>query len=117
MMKSRTKQIAGSISYCLVTLALAAGVYGVKAEGQDAKEAKAAIPAEQIIVSVRTAIAARPGNVRAVEAENEAGKTICEVEILAQDGKTYEVAVDIATNTVVKVEADDDDDEDEDDQD
>lgn len=85
--------------------------YGMKARGK-AKETKVAIPAEQVITSIRTAIAAKPGNVIEVEAEKEAGKTICEVEILAQDGKTYEVAVDVSTNTVVEVEADDDRDED-----
>ncbi len=70
-----------------------------------------------MIASIKTAVAAKPGNVRAVEVENEGGKTICEVEILAQDGKTYEVEVDVATNTVVEVEADNDIDEDEDNKD
>ncbi|MDQ3753901.1 MAG: hypothetical protein M3371_04125 [Acidobacteriota bacterium] len=68
-----------------------------------------------MIASIRTAVAAKPGNVREVEIENEGDKTLCEVEILAQDGKTYEVEIDVATNTVVEVETDDDADEDEDD--
>ncbi len=100
---------------CSVVLALAVAGFGIKAGGQSAKQTKVAIPAEQVIASIMTAAAAKSGNVRAVEAENEEGKTLCEVEILAQDGKTYDVAIDIATNTVVKVEADDDDDEDQDD--
>lgn len=118
MMQSRTKRIIGSILGCLVALALVVGGYGIKAGRQDAK---VAIPAEQVIASIRAATAATPGNVRGVEVENEVeneeGKTICGVKILAQDGKTYEVEVDVATNTVVEVEVDDDDDEDEDDED
>jgi len=46
--------------------------------------------------------------VRAVEAESEGDKVLCEVEILAQDGKTYEIEVDVATNAVTEVEEDND---------
>jgi len=115
MRQSRTKRTTGLVLGCSVALVLAAGGFGIKAGGQSTKQTKVAIPAEQVIASIMTAAAAKSGNVRAVEAENEEGKTLCEVEILAQDGKTYDVAIDIATNTVVKVEADDDDDEDQDD--
>ena len=114
MMQNRTKRILGSILGCLVVLALAAGGFRINAEGQGTKETKVGISAEQVIASIRTAIAAKPGNVRAVEAENENGKTFCEVEVLAQDGKTYEVKVDVTSNTVVEVEADDDDDDEDD---
>jgi uncharacterized membrane protein YkoI len=111
-MQGRTKQIIGSVLGCLLGLALAVGGLGMKAEGQGA-EAEVAIPAEQVIASIKTAVAAKPGNVRAVQVENEGGKTLCEVKIVALDVKTYEVEVDVATNTVVKV--DDDNDENEDD--
>ena len=117
-MRQRTmKGIASSISVCLIALALAAFGYVIRAEGQGAKKAKPAIPADQVIASLKTAIAAKPGNVRAVEAENGGGKPLCEVEVLAEDGKTYEVEVDVATNTVVEVEVDDDDGEDKDEKD
>ena len=106
-MQSRPKRVAGLISGCVVALALAAGGFGMKADGQNSKEPKAALPAEQVIESIRTAAAAKPGNVRAVEVEKDGGKTLCEVEILAEDGKTYEVEVEVATNTVVKIEEDD----------
>lgn len=108
------KTIAGSISVGLFALAVAVFGYVTQAEGQNAKKAKAAIPAEQVIASIRTAVAVKPGNLLGVEMENEGGKTLCEVEILTPDGKTYEVEVDIASNTVVEVELEDDDDEDED---
>ncbi len=111
MMQSRTKRILGSTLGCLVALAaLAVGGFGLKADGQGGNERNVAVPAEQVIASIRTAIAARPGNVRAIETETEAGKTICEVEILAQDGRTYEVEVDVATNTVIEVDDDNDED-------
>jgi uncharacterized membrane protein YkoI len=106
MMRSRAKRIVVPILGCSV--ALTAGIFGMKAEGQGAKQSKAAVPAEQVIASIRTAVAAKPGDVRAVETENENGKTICEVEVLAQDGKTYEVEVDVETNTVIEVEVDND---------
>jgi len=117
MMHSRTKRVIGSILGCSVALALAVVGFGIKAGRQGAEEAKAALPVEQVIASITTAVAAKPGNVRAVEAETEGGKTLCEVEILAQDGQTYEVKVDVATNTVAAVEEEDDDDEAEDEKD
>jgi len=114
MMQSRTNRIVGLTLGCLVALAIVVSGFGIKVEGQGAKDTKAAVSAEQVIASVRTAVAAKPGNVRAVEMENKGGKTICEVKILAQDGKAYEVEVDVATNKVIEVEAEDDDDEDDD---
>jgi len=115
MLQSRTKRIVGSASGCLVVLTLVIGGFGIKAEDQNTNARKAAVPVEQLITSIRTAVAAKPGDVRAVEIENEGGKNLCEVEILAQDGKTYEVEVDVATGTVVEVESDDDDGEADDD--
>ncbi len=109
-MRSKAKRTTGLILGCSVALAF--GGFGIKAGGQGTKATKVAIPAEQVIASIKTAIAAKPGGVRAVEIENEGGKSICEVEILASDGKTYEVEVDVATNTVVEVETDDDEDDD-----
>ncbi len=115
MMQSRTKRTIGLALGC--SIALAFGGFVLNAGVQATKDSKVAIPAEQVIASIKTAIAAKPGDVRAVEIENERGKSICEVEILASDGKTYEVEVDVATSTVVEVEMDDDTDEDDDDQD
>ena len=114
-MRSRTKQTIVLVLGCSVALAFAG--FGIKVGGQAAKDSKVDVPAEQVIASIKTAIAAKHGDVRAVEIENEGGKSICEVEILASDGKTYEVEVDVATNMVVEVEIDDDTNEDEDDQD
>ena len=118
MTQSRKYRLLGLALGTLITMALVAGGFGTQVEGQDNKESedtKASIPAEQMIASISTAVAAKPGNVRAVETETEVGKTLCEVEILALDGKTYEVEIDVATNKVVEVEEDDYTDEDDDD--
>jgi uncharacterized membrane protein YkoI len=103
-MQSRPKRVAGLISGGVVVLALATVGFGMKADGQNSKEPKAALPAEHVIASIRTAVAAKPGNVRAVEVEKNGERAICEVEVLAHDGKTYEVEVDVVTNTIIEVE-------------
>jgi hypothetical protein len=108
MITRRARLITGSISITLIALALAVGVSGVKAKWVGDKQTKVSIQAEQMIESIRTAIAAKPGSVRGVEVENEDGKVICEVKIVAAEGKTYEVEIDVATNTVIEVEEDDD---------
>lgn len=86
MIQSRTKRMIGWMLSCLLVLAV--GGFLVKAEEEGSKQGKAAVPAEQVIACIRTAVAAKRGDVLAVESENEGGKTICKVEILAQDGKT-----------------------------
>ncbi len=109
MRQSKIRRVMLSVLGCAVLLAV--GLLGAKAGGQgaeDDKDSKAALPVEQVIASIHTAVAAKPGDVLAVEAEVEDGKTLCEVEILAQDRKTYEVEVDVATNTVVEIEEDND---------
>jgi len=114
MRQSKIRRVTLSMLGCAVLLPAAVGLLGVEAGGRQQHRAetdtdsKAALPVEQLIASIRTAVAAKPGNVLAVEVEVEDGKTLCEVEILAQDRKTYEVEVDVATNTVVEIEEDDD---------
>ncbi|MCM3902822.1 MAG: hypothetical protein ND866_14045 [Pyrinomonadaceae bacterium] len=117
MRQSTIKIFAGSSLVFVFAVALAVFWYVTQVEGGSAKKAKVAIPADQVIASIRTAIAAKPGNLLGVEVENEGGKTVCEVEILIPDGKTYEVEVDVASNTLVEVELEDDDHEKEDNKD
>jgi uncharacterized membrane protein YkoI len=111
MMRIGKRRLVGLVFGCLAALVLAAGALGMRAAGQSAAQPKAAISADQAVACVRTAVAAKPGDVRAVEAEREGGKLVCEVEVLAQDGKTYEVVVDTATGAVIEVESDDEDDD------
>jgi uncharacterized membrane protein YkoI len=95
---------------CLVAIALSTGGFGTVAEGQGDQDTKMAISADQMIASIKTAITAKPGKVREVEVQKEGDKTVCEVEILGEDGKAYDVMVDVATNSVIKVEEDKDND-------
>lgn len=114
-MRNGTKRIVTLALCCLVVLATAAAGLVFNVEGRRGEETKVSLTAEQVIASVKTAVAVKPGNVLEIEAEKENGRTVCEVEILAQDGKTYEVVVDVVSNTVLEVEMDDDDDKDGDD--
>jgi uncharacterized membrane protein YkoI len=89
--------------------ALLASGAGLKAwaEEREDDDVQIALPAEQVIASIRTAVAAKPGNVLEIEAESEAGKTVCGVVIQAADGKTYEVEIDVAANKVLEIELED----------
>lgn len=101
----------------VAALALVGGGLQARAgeeEKREAEETKIALPAEQIIASIRTAVAAKPGRVLEFEAETEGGKTHCDVKVVAADGKTYEVEVDVASNKATSVELDDDEEDGED---
>jgi hypothetical protein len=116
MARIMTRRTRGWLIFC--SLALAAGLFVMRAAGQHqqgAKQGPAGLTAEQVIASVKTAAAAKPGSVLELEAERERGKLVCEVEILAEDGKKYEVVVDVANNSVAEIEEEDDDDDDDDD--
>jgi uncharacterized membrane protein YkoI len=102
---------------CQVALMLIVSGFWIKAEAQVAKPPKTAITTDQVITSIRTATAAKPGKVFAVDVENEANKIICLVSIIAQDGKAYDVEVDVATNKVMKIDEANDDMDNEDDDD
>jgi uncharacterized membrane protein YkoI len=109
-MKTRTNGIRDLIFACLIAIALSTGGFRITAEEPGDQDTKMAISADQMIASIKTAVTAKPGNVLGVEVEKEDDKTICEVEILDRDGKIYDVRVDVATNTVIKVEEDKDND-------
>jgi uncharacterized membrane protein YkoI len=109
-MNTRRNRIIGLILGCLIAIALSTGGFRVTAKRPGDQDTKMAITADQMIASIKTAVTAKPGNVREVEVTKEGDKTICEVEILGQDGKVYDVRVDVATNTVIKVEEDKDND-------
>ena len=115
MRQIRTKLSLGLMFGCQVALILVVSGFWIKAEAQVAKPSKTAITTEQVITSIRTATAAKPGKVFAVDVENEANKIVCLVSVVAQDGKTYDVEVDVATNKVMKIDEANDDDMDNDD--
>ena len=108
------KKIMALLAGSVATLALAGG--GLKAwaeqgEKGEAGETKITLTAVQLKAVIATALKAKPGKVLKTEAESEDGRTKCDVLILAADGKTYEVGVDVASNKVVSVEEDNDKDE------
>ncbi len=109
-MKTRTNGIIGLIFGCLVAVALSTGGLRITADVSGNQDTKMAISADQMIAAIKTATTAKPGNIQEVELDKEGDKIICEVEVLAQDGKVYDVRVDVATNTVIKVEEDKDND-------
>ena len=94
-------------------LAVAGGSLRSWAEAGEANEVKITLPKAQLKKLTATALKAKPGKVVETEVETEDGKTHCDVKILAADGKTYEVEVDVATNKVTAIEEDNDAEEDE----
>jgi uncharacterized membrane protein YkoI len=64
------------------------------------------LTAEQAIACIRTAGAAKPGLVKEVEAEDEKGSRVCEVDIVAENGQEYKVYVDVSTDKVLKIKED-----------
>lgn len=100
MQNKKRVMVAGAL------FALIASGAGLKvwAEDKEDDDVQIALPAEQVIASIRTAVAAKPGNVLEIEAEKEAGKTVCGVVIQTADGKTYEVEIDVAANKVLEIE-------------
>lgn len=78
------------------------------AQNQNEKDAEVGVPAATMVRAINAAVAAKAGDVTKVEAETETegGKTMVDVEVLAKDGKTYEVGVEAASGKVVSVEMD-----------
>lgn len=107
----RNKRVVAGVAGGLLALTIAgSGVraWAGKSAGGEEKEVKVTLSKAQLDASIKTALKAKPGKVLETEAEIENGKTLCEVKILAADGKTYEVEVDVAANKVLEVELDDD---------
>ncbi|HEY0074850.1 MAG TPA: PepSY domain-containing protein [Abditibacteriaceae bacterium] len=107
-MQNKTRLALAATLFALVVTGTGLKVWAEEKEDDDVQ---IALPAEQVISSIRTAVAAKPGNVLEIESENEAGKTVCGVTVQAADGKTYEVEVDVATNKVLEIELEDGEDD------
>lgn len=103
------KKVVTLLAGGVATLALAGGGLKVWAEqgGKgEAGEVEITLTASQLKAATAAALAVKQGKVLETEAESEGGKTHCDVQILAADGKTYEVGVDVASHKVASVEAD-----------
>ena len=102
-MKITQKGVLWSACSALAIVAVSA----VLAGADDQTETQLALPAPTIVGAINAAVAAKPGNVAGVEIEFEDGVARVEVEVVATDGKKYEVAVNSQSGEVVSVEADD----------
>jgi uncharacterized membrane protein YkoI len=74
---------------------------GFMVTAQAAKTTSGFTPA-QVTACIQAAVTAQPGLVTAVEAEHEKEQQLCEVKIVAEDGKKYKLHVDVNTNQVIK---------------
>ena len=107
------QRVAAKLAAGAALLALVGGglkVWAGETEKGEAQATEVALPANQIIASIRTAVAAKSGRVLEVTAERKKGKTNCNVEVVAEDGKTYAVVVDVVSNKAISVESEDDED-------
>lgn len=75
----------------------------VAAQGQRPAEN---ITAEEAIACIRAATASEGGRVDGLEVEVKAGRVICEVEIVGENGRKSEVRVDVSTNEVIDTRPD-----------
>ncbi len=88
-------------------VAISGAVAGIAFAGGGESETEVALPATTVTRAINTAAKAKAGNVAGVAMETENGVTKVDVEIVASDGKKYEVGVNAATGKVIAVEADD----------
>ena len=103
MKKLNQKSILWSAVGAVAVSGLAAGIAFA---GSGATETEVALPAATVTRAINAAVKAKAGNVAGVEMETEKGVTHVDVEIVANDGKKYEVGVNAQTGKVMAVEAD-----------
>ena len=89
-----------TVLYIFALVMTAAAFPALSAEPRAPKH----LTAEQAVACIKSAVAAKAGNVRELEAKVESNKTVCEVEIIASDGKKFEIYVDVASGKVLRVE-------------
>ena len=61
-----------------------------------------AVTAAQAIACINTAMQARAGQIKKREIELEKDQLVCEVEILAADGKKYDMYVEVAGGKIIR---------------
>jgi uncharacterized membrane protein YkoI len=59
---------------------------------------------DQAVTCMKHALGAKAGNIRELEAKVDNNRTLCEVEIVDANGRTFEVYVDVAAGKVLRVE-------------
>jgi uncharacterized membrane protein YkoI len=68
---------------------------------QQGDNGQASLPPSQIITAIQAATTSTPGKVLKAEAQARDGKFYCDVQVLASDGKTRTVRIDVASNKVI----------------
>jgi uncharacterized membrane protein YkoI len=91
-----TKSLITAASLSLIAIAQS----GMAAEPRAAKQ----VSAEQAMSCIKQAVAAKAGQIKELEVKVESNRTVCEVEIIAADGKKHEVYIDVAANKVLRIE-------------
>ena len=61
-----------------------------------------ALTAAEATACIQTAILAQPGMITEMEAEKKGTQRLCEIKLVAADGKKYELSIDVTTNQVLK---------------
>lgn len=97
----KTKFIAGAGLGALVLCGLGAGVLFAQADEADSN---VGITPAQATAAMQAAVAAQPGLIEELDVEREGNQTVCEVSVLAANGKDYDVVVNVNTNKVLRVE-------------
>ncbi|RYX86360.1 hypothetical protein EON83_01435 [bacterium] len=76
-----------------------------------AQEPHVTLPTTQLVQAIHAASSAKVGSIAQVEVEHQKGQTTVGVEILATDGKKYDVSVDASTAKVLSTKIDTADDD------
>jgi uncharacterized membrane protein YkoI len=97
MMMDRKKLAIGAVA--VAVLALGGGVAIAAQQPEEPKIDRGA--------AEKAALGDVPGEVKETELENEGGSAVYEVEVLGEDGKLHEVAVDAGNGQVLGQETED----------
>lgn len=83
----------------MTSLTLGLSEFPVSAQQRPAAEA---ISVAQAIACINAATQARAGQIKKLEIDREKNQLVCEAEILAADGKTYDVYVEVTGGKVIR---------------
>lgn len=96
--KKRAGGFLGAAIIALTAVLIASGVY-VEAQNN---RGKATATKDQTVACINAALEARAGSIEDLDIDREAGKVVCKVGIVADDGRDYDVSIDLADNKVIR---------------
>ena len=97
------KFIGGIFAGFLLAVLLVSG--GVYVDAQSKRAAKS-MTSDQAISCINTAVKAQAGRITNLDIEMKGGKMVCEVEIITEEGKEYDVDIDANANILIQVKED-----------